>query len=229
MPDRRRGRRGRLTGPVLAAALAALPAAAVAESGGLFGTGGFEDVEPGERVVFRHERSGDARLPAITGGEAVILLAEAEADGARELRVSLISGGRTLPVPPMPAEAANPILLIFLENTVRHMAELTGGSPFYIRNRMREALWLAGGPGEAVTIETEGGTVDGQRVAIRPFAEDPNRAAMGAFAELRISFVLSDAVPGGIARLDARAGGGASGAAALLESFSYSGIDREER
>ena len=35
------------------------------------------------------------------------------------------------------------MLLYFLEATVRDMARATGGSPFYIRNRMREALAAA--------------------------------------------------------------------------------------
>ena len=39
--------------------------------------------------------------------------------------------------------SANPLLLYFLETTVRAMAEATGGSPYYIRNRIREALVAA--------------------------------------------------------------------------------------
>ena len=34
----------------------------------------------------------------------------------------------------------HPILLFFLENVVRSMATQTGGSPYYIRNRIRDSL-----------------------------------------------------------------------------------------
>ena len=42
-----------------------------------------------------------------------------------------------------PAGGANPVLLYFLETTVRDLRRATGGSPYYIRNRMREALVAA--------------------------------------------------------------------------------------
>ena len=53
------------------------------------------------------------------------------------------------PVGTFPAGVANPLLLYFLETTVRATAEATGGSPYYIRNRIREALVAADlGPGD---------------------------------------------------------------------------------
>jgi hypothetical protein len=33
-------------------------------------------------------------------------------------------------------------------------------------------------------------------VVLRPFADDPNRARMGAFADLELSVTMSEAVPG---------------------------------
>ena len=52
--------------------------------------------------------------------------------------------GEDAPVGTFPPAWPNPVLLYFLETTVRAMAEATGGSPFYIRNRIREALAAAG-------------------------------------------------------------------------------------
>jgi hypothetical protein len=102
------------------------------------------------------------------------------------------------------AAIGNPIGMMFLEQTVNSLAQATGGSPFYLRNRFREAL---GGPGEveAVTADWDGGEVPATEVALRPFAEDPNRARLGRFADLEIRVVVSEAVPGWYLSLSAEA------------------------
>lgn len=84
-------------------------------------------------------------------------------------RLSLVLDDR--PVGDFARESAHPAVMFFLESTVRHMAEATGGSPFYIRNRIRDALARA--------------PLD---VPVTPFADDPNRARMGDFAALTLTF-----------------------------------------
>lgn len=76
-----------------------------------------------------------------------------------------------VPVTDFSRDSAHPVLMYFLESTVRHMAEATGGSPFYIRNRIRDAL-IAAPMGAEVT----------------PFASDRNRDKMGDFADLTLRF-----------------------------------------
>jgi hypothetical protein len=195
-------------------------------SEGVFAAGAFADAALGQRVVFRHERrttADDPRLPAFADGTAEVAMARTEA-GGRELRVSLVTDGRPRSVPPFPADSGHPLLLVFLETCVRTMAEMTGGSPFYIRNRMREALW-EGEATEPVEITVDGVAVPGERLTIRPFADDPNRDAMGPFAGLELRFVLTDAVPGRLAILEAATGPDADGAPYLVETMAY---DRTE-
>ncbi|WP_374636143.1 hypothetical protein [Paracoccus sp. (in: a-proteobacteria)] len=84
---------------------------------------------------------------------------------------------------PFPVSGGDPSLTFFLETVARDMAALTGGSPFYIRNRIKEALFRGG---EVVTR-------DGQRIAsFRPFADDPSRERMYGFDSLTLRFVLDD-------------------------------------
>ena len=73
------------------------------------------------------------------------------------------------------------MLVFFLENTARDMATMTGGSPFYIRNRIKDAVFQGG------TVRREGGKVT---VEMQPFAEDPNRDRMGGFQTLTLRFVM---------------------------------------
>lgn len=84
---------------------------------------------------------------------------------------------------PFPISSGDPVLTFFLEQTTRDMAALTGGSPFYIRNRMKEALFQGG----EVTRS------DGQVTArFQPFAQDANAARMNGFQTLTLTFVMAD-------------------------------------
>ncbi|MFC7704139.1 hypothetical protein ACFQXB_08035 [Plastorhodobacter daqingensis] len=105
---------------------------------------------------------------------------------------------------------ATPILLFFLEETVRAVAEATGGSPFYIRNRMREAL-----------VRAEAARGEGPfSVRIAPFESDTNRARLGAFADLRIEITAEPGHPAHVLALSAdtiEAGGGYHDRLTLIE------------
>ena len=86
------------------------------------------------------------------------------------MRLVRQEGGEAVPLGTFPSGAANPLLLYFLETTVRVMAEATGGSPYYIRNRIREAL-----------VASDLGSVQGEarEAVLAPFTHDANRDADG--------------------------------------------------
>jgi hypothetical protein len=115
---------------------------------------------------------------------------------------------------------------MFLETTLRAMAEATGGNPFYIRNRMREAL-ATDVPLEPVEVTVDGAPAAAVAATFRPFAADPHRSAMGAFGDLALTLTMSDAVPGEFARLEATAAAPA-GEPAYAETVTFSGIEGEE-
>lgn len=126
--------------------------------------------------------------------------------GGTELVLRRLEDGTAQPEITVPAGGPNPVLLFFLENTVRVIAAETGGSPFYIRNRMREALGgaaLAAGTGP-------------QTLTLHPFAEDANRERLGAFGDLALSITFDPAEPGRLIELKADTGGGAGGYTEIL-------------
>lgn len=83
---------------------------------------------------------------------------------------------------PFPISSGDPVLTFFLEQTTRDMAALTGGSPFYIRNRMKEALFRGG---EVTT--TDGGIT----ASFQPFIADKNAERMHGFQTLTLTFVMA--------------------------------------
>jgi len=84
---------------------------------------------------------------------------------------------------PFPVSGGDPALTFFLETVSRDMAALTGGSPFYIRNRLKDALFRGG------EVRRE----DGATVAVFvPFRGDKNSARMLGFETLELRFTLGE-------------------------------------
>ncbi|WP_425101096.1 hypothetical protein [Tropicibacter sp. S64] len=104
-----------------------------------------------------------------------------------------------------PASVGNPMIMYFYETVIRDMAETAGGSPFYIRNRVKEALVQ---PSEVVEGEADvgGQVVPTRTIVMRPFEGDPNVHKMQGFGALEMTVVMSEAVPGWYVSLSAEAG-----------------------
>lgn len=112
---------------------------------------------------------------------------------------------------PFPTMNGNPIALILLERDVKELAQLTKGSPFYLRNRVREHL--SSGTVTPARFSFDGREVEGWKLTMLPFAEDPNKDKLLELVGRRYEFLFSDAVPGGLYSIDVvtpKADGGAN-------------------
>lgn len=171
----------------------------------LFAEAVLEDHPAGQEIHYSHQLSGPEApgFQPVTDGRLILVK---PSDGAPRLTLTMISDGRSQSLPDFPLEGGNPVLLVFLESVSRSMADLTGGSPFYIRNRIKDAL-REGGETESLAQPRDKGMVTAQALTLHPFRDDPNRARMGAFADLALRFVVSDHVPGHILELSANTEG----------------------
>jgi hypothetical protein len=125
------------------ALLAVLAGPALAEptsSSLLFETPALVGVATGTTLVYRLERTvaqpGAGLLPSVS---TVELSLQPDAAGEREAKVEIVTDERRQPAGPFPSVIGNPVLLVLLERDVGEMSRLLRGSPFYIRNRIREA------------------------------------------------------------------------------------------
>ena len=103
--------------------------------------------------------------------------------------------GRFRTLAEFPASVGNPLILYFVETVVRDMAATAGGSPYYIRNRVKASLL------DKVPVETESQSYEGKEIAVQkltltPFKSDPNRDRMAGFADLALTVTVSKDVPG---------------------------------
>lgn len=101
---------------------------------------------------------------------------------------------------PFPTLNGNPVSLVLLERDVKEMAQLSKGSPFYLRNRVRDAL--GNGRVEEARFEYDGRQVAGWKLILTPFAQDPNKDKLAELAGRRYEFLFSDEVPGGLYAID---------------------------
>lgn len=190
-----------LAGPLAAAPVAGSKAAEL-----LFDNHQLDGIATGTTIAYAHQRvvPNPELMPAITNGSITIELTQPDAakGTGRETVVRLDDGVRQRVLDNFPADAGNPVLVTFLESSVNAMARLAGGSPFYIRNRIKDAM-AKGGDVEEATDTLGGAPVKVTRVVFEPFAADPNRAKMGAFADLTLTFVVSPDLPGHFLRLTA--------------------------
>lgn len=184
----------RVAGIFLSVMLAAGPVAAAEGHDGydlIFRTGTLTAFVPGDALHYQSVTDNEAAPPEAQGVQSYDLRIE-EGGTARLMRV--LDEGQQ-PVAGFDAGVGNPMAMFFLERLVRDLAQATGGSTFYIRNRIKEALLAPVGI-TPVQVDWEGQSRAAQEVVLAPFVGDANAARLGPFAALRVVFDVSEDVPG---------------------------------
>lgn len=134
---------------------------------------------------------GQVVLSANADDPAGVLLSFHKDDGQRKLGA-------------FPQSVGNPLFMYFVETVIRDMAGITGGSPFYIRNRVKDAL-VNRTEVTQTTITRDDQQIPATQAVLIPFASDPNRDRMGGFGDLTLTVTMSDDVTGWYQSLDATA------------------------
>jgi hypothetical protein len=161
---------------------------------------------PGTMLVYRYRRA--TPLEAVFGpnfeDRIRLTLEEAAAADARTVRIEMFSEGRRRAAGPFEEVTSNPVLLLFLEHHLETLARALKANPRYLKNAIRAGL-----RDKASTVPTtvawRGQTRPGWRIETRPFIDDANRDRMRGLESLTYTFVTSDAVPGAILSIDAKA------------------------
>jgi len=131
--------------------------------------------------------------------------------------VDFLSGTSAVNLPDLDEPQSNPILMYFLESEVRLLERTTHGQSAHFRRVIRQAL-ASDATVRDTTVRWGGKDLPAQEVHVAPFVNDPYRARFEREARTEYTFVLSDAVPGGVVRLAAMlpAAGEARGAQRTL-------------
>lgn len=160
----------------------------------LFKTGTLDDVPKDEALVYTRDVVNTLKPEAATRDTGQIELGLAGGEPP-QARLKFSQGEKYRNLGQFPARVGNPIILYFVETVIRDMAESAGGSPFYIRNRVKESL-VEAGKMETGEIEYDGKTVMTHAVTLIPFEGDPNTDRMQGFGDLKLEVTMSEDVPG---------------------------------
>ena len=171
----------------------------------IFDETALNQVPNGSQVVYSHRvlRPANAETSRVQNGSIRMVLHLKKKDG-RTVSIFLSGPDTQRNIANLPSIGGNPLVMVFLESTPRAMAEIAGGSPFYIHNKLREALT------QETVSKSQTATIMAQKTAvilrtIHPFLTDPNAARMGPFANLALTFSYGEGVPFGLYSLSATA------------------------
>ncbi|WP_300035484.1 hypothetical protein [uncultured Roseobacter sp.] len=199
-----------LTGSLVAALIAGIAAATPLEGDKtydmLFRNGTLDEVSRAAELVYARTVTNTLNPEAEDRDTGQIALSFSEGQ-ATMAQLEFRKDEKYRKLGSFPASVGNPMIMYFYETVVRDMAEAAGGSPYYIRNRVKDSLIRTSDiiEGEG---EVNGQTVPTRTIRIYPFRDDPNRDRMQGFGDLELRVTMSDAVPGWYMSLVAEASGG---------------------
>jgi hypothetical protein len=187
----------------IAAAALGQPAAAAGETTAtaydlLFRPGTLDALPAGEDLVYDRMLAlpADPEQAAAWTGRIALELDETT---PRMARLVFHREGQHRGLGAFPAGMGNPMIMYFVETVARDMSNITGGSPFYIRNRLKDAL---ASPAQ-VGSDPEGAVT----VTLRPFEGDPNHDRMQGFGDLVLTVTMNETAPGWLSGMVAEAPG----------------------
>ncbi len=207
--------------PLVALADPAKPTAVDA----LFETKHMANCSQGQDLAYHFQRA--VSRPELLGqpfSDDIHLAVKAvNADGSRNLVMSVFTGERARDPLPVPDMTGNPLLVLFLDRAVNNYHSLAGGAQPYIKQQFRAAL-RDKAKVEPVKLDYQGKTVDAFRISVVPFLGDPNASKMSGYEGSEISFVVSSAVPGQFAMMVSKYESGLKDSPKLEESMTLAGV-----
>ena len=198
------------TGVLAAVMVAGLAGAAPLEGEAtydlLFRDGTLDGIDRDAELVYERQVTNALKPEADDRDTGDIALSFDGAEGDMAL-LQFRRDGKHRALGQFPASVGNPMIMFFYESVVRDMAEAAGGSPYYIRNRVKDALIQTSDieEGEATV---NGKTVPTQTIRLYPFKDDPNTDRMQGWGDLELRVTMSEEVPGWYMRLVAEASDG---------------------
>lgn len=170
----------------------ATPAFAVETYDLIFKNGTLDDIPKDDTLTYARNVTIGENVEAARSATGLITLTFADKDMAN---LRFLQGEKYKNIGQFPATVGNPMIMYFVETIVRDMAQHAGGSPFYIRNRVKESL-VKFAEIESKAVELDGTEIAAQQITLRPFLNDKNTERMKGFGEMTLTITMSEDVPG---------------------------------
>ena len=219
------------TGASLALALA-LNASAAADTTPkatdiLFEAKHITGIAPGTELHYKFVRkpSNEQVLsPGFTDDITVKVESDAATAGKKNVLVQMFTGERAKDANRITDMDGNPMLVVYLDTALGHFRLLAGGDPAYLKNRFSSSFAKPDVKVDPIKISYKGTDVDGYRVTVSPFLNDPSRAKMRGFEASAFSIALSDKIPGHFAQMIANYVNSQADGPSLEERMTLDGV-----
>lgn len=122
--------------------------------------------------------------------------------GRKDINFHFLSGDHYMDLPFYQNVRGNPIPIAFLEWDVREMQQLTGGSAFFFRRQILNAL-AGSATVKTVTFTMDGQSHEGTEVSVRPYTHGDMVDRYPRYQFKEYTFIFSKDLPGGVYRISA--------------------------
>lgn len=191
----------------------------------LFETPHIGSVAAGTALVYKFERKPSN--PKVLGegfSDDITLTVESDGKpGKKNIRLQIYSGDRAREPQEITDMDGNPLLIVYLDNAVAHFRLLAGGDPAYLKGMFKQSI-ADGAKIVPVKIDYKGQSVDGYRVSITPYINDPAKSKMNGFEGSTFTIALSDKIPGYFAKMVSEYTNTDKNSATLEETTTLDGV-----
>jgi hypothetical protein len=156
---------------------------------------------PGAQLTYRFDRvvSDSSLLGESFSDEIKLVVTNVTPTGA-EVALSIFSGERARAIQRLPNMIGNPVLIVFLDRALHNMSQLSGIAPPYLKDRIRAGM-RENAKLESIELSYNGRKTEGFRITVIPFEGDPSAGKMFGYDHCKLTFIVSNAVPGKLAEM----------------------------
>ncbi len=184
-------------------------------------------IAPGTELRYKFIRKpSDEQIlgPGFTDDITVKVESDAAVAGKKNVLIQMYTGDRAKDPNRIADMDGNPMLVVYLDTALGHFRLLAGGDPAYLKNKFSSSFAKEDVKVEPIKISYKGADVDGYRVTVSPFSNDPARAKMRGFELAEFSIALSDKIPGHFALMIANYMNSQKGGPTLDERMILDGV-----
>lgn len=190
----------------------------------LFNAPHLNQVNTGQELKYRFKRDLKARAGSEAFEDDILIEVTNETpEKAKNLKLKVFSGERARDPFETPGMTGNPLLIWYLNRCVASYGQVAGGNSMYLKGKIRKALGEEAKV-EAVKLEVDGKSIDGHKITVTPFKNDPAKNRMNGYENSTFEIQVSDQVPGYFYRMSANYMSTGKGTAKITEMLTYNGL-----
>ncbi len=191
----------------------------------LFKAKHLDTVKKGDALNYQFSRKTLNKKNALDDFEddIVIDITNETPEKSKNVKLKVFTGDRARNPFETPGMTGNPILIWYLDRCVSTFNQFAGGSTAYLKGKFRTALGDHAKV-EETKFEFEGKSVDGYKVKIVPFINDPAKNRMRGYEASEFEFLVSELVPGYFYGMTANYHSRGKGTRNLLEKINLKSV-----